>query len=948
MGKRGLLSASLLAVVLATSANAQSTQPSGTVEPPAPTQETGPSTAYQAPVQQVEAQATNTAPPENNVSGIQDIIVTAQKRSETLQDVPIAVSAFSEQSLRAQGLDGAANLVQSIPNVSFQRRGTRNNFQIRGIGTQLSALSGDDGVGVHSNNVPLTTSTLGEAEFFDVERVEVLRGPQGTLYGRNATGGVVNVITNKPTSDFSGSMTVELGNYGSARYFGYVNAPITDTLSLRVAGFGLKRDGYVTNLLTGGDIDDRNIFSGRITVGWEPSTSVRAYLMYEGFSENDTRSAAARKQLCFKDPGPATIGGVATGAARVAFTQGCQQAGVYGDEAYGTTNQLSTFSGILARQFGIQTRDSFENKFVSRNLRETEVVGRPLFRTKADLFVFNGEWDIADGLTVSSLTAYNEVHGDRLGDSTGGFSSVTFPISPLLPTGLATSSQMGVSDRLRYDSGLFTDNKQFSEELRIQSSFDGPFNFNIGGIYLRYQAHSITYVNSTVLDTLVRALNGRGGTPIYIDPSPFPDFTGHNYFQTNSYYDLKSAALLGELYYDIADTLKATLGIRYTDDNKQLLGARGTLLVPGRGLSFFPRQEVSFREVTGRFNLDWSPVLPFTDKSLIYLSLSRGYKGGGFNTPLVVEVGLPSFFEPEFVNALEIGTKNTLANGRLILNLTGFYYDYTNYQIARSVNRSSFVQNIDTTVAGIEFETIAEPVDGLRFNANVGYLHTKITEGEVIDTFYRTQGDPNYVYANGTNGGCILNAAGVAAALQNPAVTPVLLGDTACRGPTAFRTALAARVPAATAATLTAGIYNYGPNVTLFSNGAAEGVIQNLSGNQLPNAPKLTISVGAQYTFDLGSSGWNATIRGDYYRQSRSFARYNNAFFDNVRSWDNINASLIFAHPDDRWSVQLFVKNARNGANIVGFEIADENLGAYRTLAITDPRLFGVAVTKGF
>ena len=946
MRKVWLVSASLAAMMTATSAMAQDAPAAdAATQPAAPA---GPATQTQAPPAQVEAQATQTAPAEANVTGIQDIIVTAQKRSETLQDVPIAVSAFSEQSLRAQGLDGAANLVQSIPNVSFQRRGTRNNFQIRGIGTQLSALSGDDGVGIHSNNVPLTTNVISEADFYDVERVEVLRGPQGTLYGRNATGGVVNVITNKPTSDFSGSATIEVGNYGSVRYFGYINAPLTETLSLRVAGFGLQRDGYVTNLLSGGDIDDRNIFSGRITLGWEPSSTVRAYFMYEGFSENDTRSAAARKQLCVKDPGPATIGGVATGAARVAFTQGCQQSGVYGDDVYGTTNQLSTFSGILARQFGIQPRDSFENKFVSRDLRETEVVGKPIFKTKNDLFVFNGELDIADGLTVSSLTSYNENHGDRLGDSTGGYSSVTFPISPLLPTGIAQSGQMGANDRLRYEAGLFTDNKQFTEELRLQSSFDGPLNFNVGGIYLRYQAHSITYVNSTVLDTLVRALNARGGTPIYLDLSPFPDFTGHNYYQTNSYYDLESKAALGEVYYDISDTFKATLGLRYTDDNKRLLGARGTLLVPGRGLSFFPEQEVSFREVTGRFNVDWSPVLSFTDKTLIYLSLSRGYKGGGFNTPLVAEVGLPASFEPEFVNALEIGTKNTLANGRLIFNATGFYYDYTNYQIARSVNRSTFVQNIDTTVAGVEIEAIAEPLDGLRINANLGFLHSKITEGEVIDTFYRTQGDSAYTYANGTNGGCILNTAGVAAALQNPAVTPVFLGDNACKGPTTFRNALATRIPAATAATLTAGIYNYGPGLAFFSNGAAEGVLQDLDGNELPNAPKFTLAVGAQYDFELGNSGWNATIRGDYYRQSRSFARYNNAFFDDIKAWSNINASLIFAHPEDQWSVQLFVKNLQDKANIVGFEIADENLGAYRTLAITDPRLFGVAVTKGF
>ena len=134
---------------------------------------------------------------------VDELIVTAQKREESMQDVPIAVSAFSQNAMKAQGIDGARDLVQSVPNVSFQRRNTRTNFQIRGIGSQLSAVGGDDGVGIHLNNAPLTFNFIAEADFFDVERVEVLRGPQGTLYGRNATGGVVNVITDKPNDQFS-------------------------------------------------------------------------------------------------------------------------------------------------------------------------------------------------------------------------------------------------------------------------------------------------------------------------------------------------------------------------------------------------------------------------------------------------------------------------------------------------------------------------------------------------------------------------------------------------------------------------------------------------------------------------------------------------------------------------------------------------------------------------
>ena len=156
-----------------------------------------------------------------------------------------------------------------------------------------------------------------------------------------------------------------------------------------------------------------------------------------------------------------------------------------------------------------------------------------------------------------------------------------------------------------------------------------------------------------------------------------------------------------------------------------------------------------------------------------------------------------------------------------------------------------------------------------------------------------------------------------------------------------------AGVPAATANALVSGVYNYGPNVSRFASGAGEGVIQDLSGNELPNAPEWTVSLGAQYRWEL-PNGWNATLRGDYYRQSESYMRYNNAFFDRIEAWENINASLIFANADIDLNVQLFVKNLMDDNTIVGFDINDENLGATRSVFLLDPRLYGIAITKGF
>ena len=872
---------------------------------------------------------------------VDELIVTAQKREESMQDVPIAVSAFSQNAMKAQGIDGARDLVQSVPNVSFQRRNTRTNFQIRGIGSQLSAVGGDDGAGIHLNNAPLTFNFIAEADFFDVERVEVLRGPQGTLYGRNATGGVVNVITNKPNDQFSAQVGVDVGNYSSRRYTAFVNLPLGDMFNLRVAGLGLQRDGYTKNTLTGNDIDGRKIFASRITLGFEPSENFNAFLMYDSFSEDDTRGG--RKQLCDKDVGLTSVGGVATGVAQASLTQGCLGTSVYANSSYGTTNQLSAFSGIIARQVGLQPVDSLRGKTVSRDLREIEAVGSPIYRPRSETWELNADWSFAEGLKVTSLTSYTEVELFARGDSTGGYSSVPFPISPLAPAGTVNDPQFGTVDRLISEQGRNGHNTQFSQELRIQSSFDGPFNFNAGGIYVKYKQHDITYVNTTALSAAARVVN----PGIYVDPLRDPDYTGHQYYIALTDYELESKAAFGEAYWSPTDTLRATLGLRYTSDSKKQVGSQSTLFTAGRGPVFTPVQEVEFNEVTGKFNLDWSPVLSFTDKTLIYGSYSRGYKGGGFNGARATDLGLSASYQPEFVNAFEVGTKNVFMDGQLLLNLTGFYYKYKGYQIARPVNRVAYNENIDATIKGVELESIWQPFGGLRLNANIGYLDTRIDSGVVVDSFDRTQGNTAYVYGNSTQGGCIYNAQGIASLLALPA-GPAALNALGCGGPAALRTRLTtAGVPTATVDSVVSQVFTYGADVNRFSNGNGEGVFQNLKGNQLPNAPHWTVALGAQYKWDL-PSGWNATVRGDYYRQSKSQARFNNADFDGLRSWENLNASLIFAKPELDLTVQVYVKNALGKDTIVGYEIGDENLGSARTLSLLDPRLYGISVTKNF
>ena len=155
------------------------------------------------------------------------------------------------------------------------------------------------------------------------------------------------------------------------------------------------------------------------------------------------------------------------------------------------------------------------------------------------------------------------------------------------------------------------------------------------------------------------------------------------------------------------------------------------LFLPGSGVTALPEQKVTFNEPTGRLNLEWTPKLSFTDKTLLYASYSRGYKGGGFNPPQSAGQHLFSdTYAPEFINAIELGAKNTLLDGRLILNGTLFHYDYSGYQVSEIIQRTSVNENINAKIYGAEFEGIWEPVQNLRFNANVGYLHTELDNSD--------------------------------------------------------------------------------------------------------------------------------------------------------------------------------------------------------------------------
>ncbi|MBI1200320.1 MAG: TonB-dependent receptor [Phenylobacterium sp.] len=905
---------------------------------------------------------------------IEELVVTAQKKEEALQDVPIAVSAFDQNALEKSKIDGGPNLVLAVPNVNFSKGNfTGYNFQIRGIGSKLVAASGDAGTGIHLNNAPLIANNLFETEFYDMERVEVLRGPQGTLYGRNATGGVVNLITAKPKDVFEANVRAEYGNYSTKKLRGMVNVPLGDMFALRLAGSYLKRDGFGTNLVTGNDADDRDLYGMRATLAFHPTDKLRTWLLFDHFEEDDNRSRIG-KQFCTKDNGPANVGGVGYSTAaggligqieRGLFSQGCSSTSLYSANVLGTVNSQGTLGGLFGALGGFQTGDAYAGKMQTPNIRDIESTFDPIYKSKTDIYEFNAEYDVTDNITMNWLSAYTyyklytRQDYNRYTPSTGfnttpnpvnafagvpGYATAIYP--SLFPNGVISDPQNGALNRFATSdiSSAYTD--QWSHEIRFQSSFDGPFNFNVGGFITRYRSDGDYYVMFNTgtgyyqINNLLTTGNPNcvGAAPcISVDPNADPNRSGHAYYDNYGPYRLLSYAAFGELYWQMTPTFKWTAGLRYTVDDKRVRSHSVTLGTPGIGPTPNGDLKVKFKKPTGRFGFDWKPELDFTNDTLVYAFYSRGYKAGGLNPAFSPGIGLvptSPIFKPEFINSFEVGTKNTLADGTLQLNLTGFYYDYKGYQVSKIINRTSINENIDAEVKGVEMESIWQPLQGLRFNASVGYLDSKIKNASSIDTFDRTQGNSLLTLVKSSSASnCVVSTADAATALTIAnATNPYnLLG-------------VCTLVSAAGAGTNIAGSGALAAGTNAFGGLVSEGVPVNLSGNELPNSPHWTVSLGAQYTWILGD--WDATLRGDYYHQSQTFARIYNSSADRIKSWDNVNLTLTVTNSDLGVELAGFVKNATNEKAITDFYLTDDSSGLYRNAFYTEPRTYGVSVTK--
>ncbi len=884
--------------------------------------------------------------------GIETLKVTARKREDDLQEVPIPMTAFSGETLDAQRIENTLDLQFKVPNLFFGKTNfTGSNLQIRGIGSAVISSSGEPAIGIHVNEVPLTASRIFEQEFYDVERIEVLRGPQGTLFGRNATGGAFNVYTRRPTDEYEATGEVSVGNYAAARVKGAVNIPIGDSIRTRVAGMYHYRQGYIDNLVTGNDIDDRNLYGVRGSIGWDVTEKLTANAMVSWFNESDKRSRIG-KQLCTKDDrqGVFSLGCTDDPPTTESLAGYATLGGILEQHTIKLLGLPSLFEptnpGYNVPPDAVNYSDPFDAAgFNPSGLRTHAARIDPSYDADELFVTLDLDWDEDFGafklLVGYQKTTINTVQDYNMGQPTQAWDPVALGFAgPAAGLAACTSStgdagleingfgsNFGCVDRSFAQDNSDAESEQISGEFRFTSDFDGAFNFTAGTIYTYFTSYTDYKVFFSGAEILARIWdNATFNTYNVADLRHFNNESKPA--RTNSF------GLFAEGDYNFLESWTLTGGIRYTNDRKEVRSRNyllnGFLNVGTVGVNSLPgyeNQDASWNEVTGRAILQKDFDFEFADQSNAFISYSRGYKPGGFNPPAAAQFpGTDETFDPEYINAFEFGTKNRFLENSLQANLGVFFYDYQGYQISKIVNRTSVNENVDAFVWGAEAELAYEVIQDLLVSFNFAYLGTTIREGDSIDPADPAAerddpgtGDYDVIKRldNASNILCRRDTPGVAGTCPLQFAEPDLAAG---------------------------GTYdNPGGDPTRYVDGFAK----DLDGNELPNAPKFNINIGASYTFSFLMPG-EFTPRISYYWQSEMYGRLFNSERDKISSWSQANAGLRWNDEENRIYLDFWIQNFTNNDEITTQYFTDASSGNFTNVFLLEPLTVGGTIGFSF
>ncbi len=658
-------------------------------------------------------------------SWLEEVVVTAQKRAESVQDVPIAINAIVGDQLDALGVQGVDDLVTLFPNLSLQNNSSINSgMTIRGVGTNNWHITGLQAVGQYQDEVSLFSQYTSQLGLFDMERVEVLRGPQNTLFGRNTTGGAVNYISRKPSTDgIEGYGLTNVGNEGRIDVEGAVNIPLGERAALRVAGQTVNRDGIFNNAFNGRKMGDIERHSGRVQLLF--NISDRTEILINGHVGYNRSGRTPSKAIGLWDPdGPNVVDGVATPAALTSAPIDCPSLLRGGSAQFEGSSNCLTVLPFTGGRTESPTLAGWRNvQDASPDVADVDFEGGFL-RISHEL----------DSMSLVSITAYDEMKVEY------------------------NQSLSGVSTGFGFMPGQSGETEVFSQELRLASTDDGAFRWIAGAYYSKDESRLATIIYRT----------DNAGAPFGIVPS----------IAIDQEVDIWSG--YGQVEYDFADKLTFTLGLRYTDDRKTgnsaaRVAAKTDNGSPGGtplGLSTYIdldtfdqitiaaadgsrpcpppvgglpcRSDIPVKQVLtewgGKAGIDYR----FTDDIMGYASYSRGFKSGAFDTRALAAfqgtADQPT--EAEFLDAYEVGVKSTLADGALDLNGAIFFYQWDDLQVfdVDNLGRVAFLNIPESELLGAEVDAKWTPTDSLYVQVGAGWLDSEIKDAGTLVT--PTEGAP--------------------------------------------------------------------------------------------------------------------------------------------------------------------------------------------------------------
>ena len=638
---------------------------------------------------------------------LEEVVVTARKRQETLQEAPLAISALSGDQLRTEGLRNLSDLARVIPNLDVATD-AQAQIYIRGVGARNPSINYDSGVGIYVDGAYLSRMQGGLLDNVDIANVQVVRGPQGTLFGKNTTGGAIIYTTNRPVDAWEGDLEVRMGNHGREDFRGTLNVPLIEgSLNSRFSIWSVHRDGYVKNAWDGSERNEEDRVGGRGQLQWLPTDSLTIDLNLS-YSEIDQ---AGFGQNCnpINQVGSGYLAGML--APILMMTTGKTYA------------QHCADNGAL----GI---DTVINDYVTPNTRE-----------EVDQSIATVEWELSNNMSLKSISTWRDIESE-------GPTDVDAVGIPLLTAGASYPSALGLQTDI------------FSQELQLTgSTLNDTLSFAAGLFYFEENGK-------------VNLASGQGPLSTNNFPGlPLP-FMLYNFSLLDVESDNESKAAYAQFDWELADQWTVSAGLRYTDETREFRRTRfvpdtsvgnppavpvgpGNWLLPGGTGSFNIAhdwvlsnnpQDNQTRSVEDD---EWTPMVSlgyafhtagWVETGSAYLTYSEGYLSGGVSDQLDPLSGQLGAFKPENVQNYELGAKLIGLDSTLSLNTALFYMDYTNRQLTSVTLDPNTGAPVGvpinakaSSVMGLEIETVWLPGGNLELTANL-----TLNDGE-IDEFDDTQ-----------------------------------------------------------------------------------------------------------------------------------------------------------------------------------------------------------------